>query len=56
LKAFRLALARALSRQAYGSSAAFCSRGVLLLDCGATLVFRDSGRVDTRKGRLSLLN
>lgn len=57
MRAFRLALARAVFNAGLWKlgGLALPEGGVLLLDGGATLVFRDKGRVETRKGRRSRL-
>jgi hypothetical protein len=52
LKAFRLALARALFNAGFWKlgELALPEGGVLFLKGGETMVFRDNGRVETRKG------
>ena len=52
MKTFRLALARKLFEAGLSKLGAFVlpEGGVLFLDGGATLVFRDKGRVEMRKG------
>jgi hypothetical protein len=52
-EALRLALARAMFRVGLGKLGGFMlpEGSVMLVDGGATLVFRHDGRVETRKGR-----
>lgn len=52
MKAFRVSLARVLFRAGLWKlgGLALPEGGVLLLDGGATLIFRENGRVEIRKG------